>query len=162
MMRKMRGVGRPVEVGVGWGVCSLLFVHKSFIINEISFRSEGKTSDCLLISKHISAGGRWAVPEHDQRFLHRVVIDPASSTRLVLARWLSGEYPYRMLAVIAGHLRELIQDHLLANPIGCLITLSDSCCQFPTCGQLDPSPHFRLPAWFTPVAFSMRQPPTSQ
>src|SRR6266852_7808892 len=108
----------------------------------------------------LAANAVRCLPEHDQRFLYCLLIDPASSTRLVLARWLSGQYSYLMLAVIASHLGELIQDHLLANPIGCLITLSDSCCQFPTCGQLD-SPHFRLPAWFTPVAFSMRQPPTS-
>jgi hypothetical protein len=60
---------------------------------------------------------------------------------------ISGEHPYRMLTVITGHLGELIQDHLLPDPIRCLITLSDGCCQFSSCAQSDPSPHFRLPAW---------------
>src|SRR5664280_457723 len=86
-------------------------------------------------------------PEHDQRFLDRLLINPAHRTRLGFARRLSRQHSDRMLTVIPGHLGELIQDHLLADSIRCLITLFDGCCQFSSCGQSDPSPHSRLPAW---------------
>src|SRR6516162_2009655 len=82
------------------------------------------------------------LPEHNQRFLHRFVINPAHYTSLSLARDLRGENPYRMLTMVPGHLGELVQDHLLAYPICRLIALSDGRCQFPSCAQLDPSPHF--------------------
>src|SRR6516164_3487152 len=82
------------------------------------------------------------LPEHDQRFLYRLVINPPHHPSLRLACGLRGENPYRMLTMVPSHLGELIQDHLLAYPVCRSITLSDGCCQFPSCAQLDPSPHF--------------------
>src|SRR6516165_3621161 len=82
------------------------------------------------------------LPEHDQRFLYRLVINPPHHPSLRLACGLRGENPYRMLTMVPSHLGELIQDHLLAYPVCRSITLSDGCCQFPSCAQLDSSPHF--------------------
>ena len=46
-----------------------------------------------------------------------------------------------MLTMVPSHLGELVKIIFLRTRVCRLITLPDGCCQFPSCAQLDPSPH---------------------